>query len=285
MTRRLDLVLVVVTLLFFVEVASFNLNHRGDKRHVAATMARRVPRGIGTMVVLKGFKDDLDDLTLDPSTLSIAEQERLDRIAKLGEEADDLARQAGFNVDYDAMLTEEDEVEKGIQDTQWSGQSGLDVTVRSSNNWSDLQARPLLALGDVAALVAFASVGRGNHGGNVNLFGSLVTAAPFVVSWLAITPFLGAYNREATASKGGVPIKLLPGWVVAVPTALALRGALKEAVPPTPFIIVSMLATLGFTSAWRVLYILALGETSDEETRSAGFLEVFRMVATLVKRW
>ena len=182
-------------------------------------------------------------------------------------------------------MEDDDEVEKGIRETQWSGQSGLDVTTASNNNFGDLQNRPMLVIGDVAALLAFASVGRGNHGESVDLFGSLWTAAPFIASWLAVTPFWGAYSRDATASKGAVPLKLLPGWIVAVPLALGLRGALKGAVPPTPFIIVSMVATLGFTSAWRVIYILALGETSDDESRKAGFLEVFKMVGTLVKRW
>jgi hypothetical protein len=234
-----------------------------------------------------GVGNELDELTLDVSTLSEKDRARLKFVAKLGDEADDLAQSAGLNVvDYDRMLAaEDDEVEKGVRDTQWSGQSGLDIAVASSNNWDDLAKRPLLALGDVAALVAFASVGQGNHGESSDLLGGLWTATPFVLSWLAATPFLGAYSREATASKGGVLLKLAPGWVVAVPLALAVRGALKGAVPPTPFIGVAMVTTLAFTSAWRLLYVSALGETSDEETRSAGFLEVFKMVGTLVKRW
>jgi hypothetical protein len=203
----------------------------------------------------------------------------------LTNEADDLARAAGFPMDYSNLSSDDDEQEKSIEDTQWSGQSDLDIQKETFNNYEDIKNRPVLAVGDVLALLAFSFVGRGNHDEGLDIFGITSTAAPFVLSWLAITPFLGAYSSESTASKGGVPGKLLPGWIVAVPLALALRGALKGYIPPTAFIIVSMVSTLGFISAWRVLYILTFGETGNAEYRNGGFLEVFKMVGTLVKRW
>jgi len=73
--------------------------------------------------------------------------------------------------------------------------------------------------------------------------------------------------------------------VVSLPLALCLRGLLKDGIPPVPFIIVSMISTFVLLTIGRSLYILSVGSTSDEEYKSAGFFEVFKMVGTLIKRW
>jgi hypothetical protein len=36
---------------------------------------------------------------------------------------------------------------------------------------------------------------------------------------------------------------------------------------------------------WRVLFVSAVGETSDEEYRKAGSFEIFKMIGTLIRRW
>ena len=105
------------------------------------------------------------------------------------------------------------------------------------------------------------------------------------MGWLAFSPFLGAYTREATASQGKIAIGLIPAWLVGISTGLAIRGALKGDIPPTPFIVVSFTATFVILFLWRSLYIAAFGETGDGEYKKAGFLEVFKMVGTLIKRW
>jgi hypothetical protein len=142
-----------------------------------------------------------------------------------------------------------------------------------------------LAIGDAGALLAFSAVGRTNHGESMNLFDLLYTAGPFLASWLAISPFLGAYSREATSSKNKVFQGIIPAWFVSIPLALAVRGFIKGAVPPTPFIVVSLVATFVFLGAWRYAYVSAVGSTSDKEYKDAGFFEVFKMVGTLVRRW
>jgi hypothetical protein len=60
---------------------------------------------------------DLDSLRIDESKLSPEERNRLEFIQKINDEADEMVRAAGFNIeDY-----EQDEVEKAVGDTQWSG--------------------------------------------------------------------------------------------------------------------------------------------------------------------
>ena len=75
------------------------------------------------------------------------------------------------------------------------------------------------------------------------------------------------------------------GWIASITTALSIRGLIKGSIPPVPFIIVSLIATYVLLSLWRCLYVAAFGGTSDEEYKKSGFLEIFKMVGSLIKRW
>ena len=229
--------------------------------------------------------DDLDDLRIDVDKLDPEEQKRLDFITKLTKEADDYARAAGFNVDS-GNDEEREKFEKSVEDTNWSGQSVAFKSRISTGNTLDLINRPALAIGDLLAFVVFASIGRGNHGENLDWLSIMNTAWPFLLSWIVLSPFLGAYSNSATQSKGAqVAIGMIPAWFCSVASALVIRGYVKDYIPPTPFIIVSMTATFVLLFLWRNLYVLAFGETTDGEYRKAGFLEIFSMITALIKRW
>jgi len=237
-----------------------------------------VSRGIG----LKQ-NDDLEGLKLDESKLSAEERERLAFIQKLSTEADEMIRAAGFSIDGEQ---DAEEIERAVKDTKWSGQSDVESTISSTNSFADLTNRPGLAFTDMAALLTFSSIGRSNHGEDLDVFSILFTALPFVAAWFTVSPFAGAYSRAATASRGlAIPKGILLGWAAALPLALGLRGLLKSAVPPTPFIIVSLVATFSLLSVYRLAYVYLFGVTSDEETKSAGAFEVFKMLGSLIKRW
>jgi Protein of unknown function (DUF3054) len=70
--------------------------------------------------------------------------------------------------------------------------------------------------------------------------------------------------------------------VVAV--ALAIRGAVKGEVPPTPFILVSLFAAGAMLAAWRGVYVV-FNPTSTADTKRGGILDGFRMITTLLRRW
>jgi len=225
------------------------------------------------------MKSNDNDMLVDESKLSASEVERLAWIKKLSTEADEIVRSAGFPTE------ETEESFKEIVDTDWSGQSGAERMITSSNNWSDLANRWQLVIGDTLALILFAAIGRSNHAEDGSLFDAIQTAAPFILGWLATAPFLGAFSGNATATKNGVFLSILPAWAVSIPVGLGLRSVLKGAVPPTPFIVVSMVATYILLAVWRYGYVFLFGETADTEYRSAGVFEVFKMVSTLLKRW
>ena len=224
---------------------------------------------------------------------------------------------------YSLIYIPTKETRRSIRDTKWSGQSSVgtrslayslthlttysltEESVMSTRTYSDLTSRIGLAFGDVISLLSFAAIGRSNHGAHSLTYSLthllthspthsgevldpiqlLTTAFPFLFTWLTLAPLLGAYSRDATSSRNKVFVGILPAWIVTIPLALCLRGVIKGAVPPTPFIIVSLVSTYVILSAWRYLYVRLNGETSDKGDRQAGVFEIFKMVGTLMRRW
>ena len=52
-------------------------------------------------------------------------------------------------------------------------------------------------------------------------------------------------------------VKTAKGWIVAVPLGCVLRGVIKGYVPPVPFVIVTMIATLVIVGGARVAFAFA----------------------------
>jgi hypothetical protein len=134
--------------------------------------------------------------------------------------------------------------------------------------------RPVLAAVDGLALLAFAAIGKSSHAadGSVDVAATVAVAAPFLLSWFATSPWTKVYDERdgGNGTVGGeetvpttttglivdVIIQTARGWIVAVPTGIVLRGLLKGYVPPTSFIVVTMVATLVILTLARVAYAL-----------------------------
>ena len=88
----------------------------------------------------------LNNLKVDFDQLSEAERKRIDLIQKITLEADEMVRAAGF-------VDELSDIERGVfveaKDTQWTGQSNVEISRRSENNIFDLIYRWDLAMGDI----------------------------------------------------------------------------------------------------------------------------------------
>lgn len=118
--------------------------------------------------------------------------------------------------------------------------------------------RPLLALVDAAALTGFAAVGKASHSadGALDVLAVGQTALPFVVAWLATSPLTGVY-RETDKDQSLVQAtvqQVVLGWIVAIPLGCVFRGLIKGYVPPTSFVIVTLIATLVILSLSRLLF-------------------------------
>lgn len=123
--------------------------------------------------------------------------------------------------------------------------------------------RPLLAIIDTISLIVFAAIGKSSHSanGDLDILAVLMTAFPFVTAWLSTSPLTGVYSPDDTSDESNVIVstgmKVVKGWAVAVPLGIALRGAVKGYVPPTPFIIVTLISTLVILVGVRVLFAIA----------------------------
>lgn len=135
-----------------------------------------------------------------------------------------------------------------------------------TGKFSTPMEKPILAAVDFAALVAFAGVGKASHSadGALDIQAVLTTALPFLLAWYATSPFTGVYKDGdgGVISAGKAAAK---GWVVAVPLGCALRGVIKGYVPPAPFVIVTLIATLVILGGSRMLYSVVEDKMSGKE--------------------
>jgi hypothetical protein len=142
----------------------------------------------------------------------------------------------------------------------------------SSLPWND----PILASIDFAALVLFAGIGKANHDttGSIDIPSTLMTAAPFLLSWYATSPLTRIYSTTSTSTmntmnKNAAMVQgsdnqgngileagkiAARGWIIAIPLGCVLRGIMKGYIPPAPFVIVTMVATLFILAGARMLY-------------------------------
>jgi hypothetical protein len=114
----------------------------------------------------------------------------------------------------------------------------------------------LLILGDAIALLAFATIGRANHGEAVSLTGVITTALPFLAAWFVVASLTGALGRPGSADSTR-PGRLLPraalAWIVAIPLALVIRGITQHEQIQPAFAIVALLFNAVTLLGWRGL--------------------------------
>lgn len=121
--------------------------------------------------------------------------------------------------------------------------------------------RPLLAAVDAAALLGFAAVGKASHSttdGSLDVFAVLSVALPFLLAWFATSPLTGVYQPTPKTLDSNLAVttvrQVAPGWAVAIPLGCVLRGLIKGYVPPTAFVIVTLIATLVILTLARLAF-------------------------------
>lgn len=119
-----------------------------------------------------------------------------------------------------------------------------------------------LVAGDVAALLAFAAMGRGSHGlatGLAAVAETARTAAPFIGGWLIAAPFVGAFAPAAT--RGPLPMlrTTLVAWLPALAVGAVLRALAIGRFSPPSFYVVTLLVGALLLAGWRAAFALAEG--------------------------
>lgn len=116
----------------------------------------------------------------------------------------------------------------------------------------------VLIIGDVITLIVVTAIGFATHGtlGSAG-FRILTTFVPLLIAWVAVAPFLGAYDL---ARARRVDQLWRPFWamILAAPLASWLRAVWLNA----PILWIFVLVLGGFSAlgilAWRALYALVL---------------------------
>jgi hypothetical protein len=115
----------------------------------------------------------------------------------------------------------------------------------------------LLAAGDVAALIAFAALGRASHGeaAGLDAFAQVLeTAAPFAAGWLVAAGLTGAYRAGVVAHPGRMAARAGLAWAIGCPLGLGLRALIRQSGIPLSFAITTFLIAGAILLLWRVLF-------------------------------
>ena len=159
------------------------------------------------------------------------------------------------------------------------------INSNNSNN-TPFYRRPVLAILDFIALFVFAGIGKASHAMGEQttivqeVIGIAQTALPFIVAWFITSFFTGVYNplssitfdnrgddgesienvsaSQSTSTSSVIIYKswkqTIQGWCIAIPLGCIGRGIIKGYIPPVPFVIVTIIATLIILGIIRMIY-------------------------------
>src|SRR2546429_8082619 len=113
-------------------------------------------------------------------------------------------------------------------------------TAPASKNQSNRQRIINLAIGDALVFLIFATIGIRNHDEALSVPKVLITAAPFIVAWFLVSPFIGAFRRGLELQPGKMVQHTLLAWLASWPIALLFRGLIEWKVPPLSFALVTL---------------------------------------------
>lgn len=126
-----------------------------------------------------------------------------------------------------------------------------------------------LVIGDIITFLVFAALGRRSHGEAAGLaawFEVVQTAAPFILGWFIVAPFVGAYRLRKNAERRtpndqsvalSVPAMLQQttlAWLAAWPLGLVLRALFLQRGIPVSFAIVTLLTNMVLLGGWRAVF-------------------------------
>lgn len=131
-----------------------------------------------------------------------------------------------------------------------------------TNGRVDLSGRTgLLALGDLAAILLFVTLGEIQHGFSpVGQFGRLLgTLTPFLIGWIVVALVSRQYTQAVQASVRSAVLRTAATWIPAVVVAQVLRGtAIFHGDASIAFGAVSVVVGGAFLCLWRSLAAFGL---------------------------
>lgn len=117
----------------------------------------------------------------------------------------------------------------------------------------------LLIAGDLTAFIVFVWMGRSSHAlatGLEALSATVSTAAPFMLGWLLVAPWLGAFDAPRLTTVRAMAGRTALAWLVAWPVSLAVRALALQRGVPLSFALVTGAVILLLLVGWRSVFAL-----------------------------
>ena len=119
----------------------------------------------------------------------------------------------------------------------------------------------LLYLGDVFFILLFALIGRQSHSMSTGIaaFAAIFnTASPFIIGWLVVAPWFGAYQPEAWQDVKSAILTVLKAIIPALIAGILLRYLFEGGFSPFVFYLVVGTSMLVLLVIWRLIYTIVL---------------------------
>lgn len=113
----------------------------------------------------------------------------------------------------------------------------------------------LLIAGDILAFLLFSIVGRRSHEMAVGpgaFLDVVATAAPFMIAWFLVGPFVGVFRSELGLRE--MIGRTALAWLLALPVGLVIRALVLQRWSPLVFALVVGSVNMGILVAWRGLF-------------------------------
>jgi hypothetical protein len=119
----------------------------------------------------------------------------------------------------------------------------------------------LLGIGDAIVFLVFAFIGITSHKEAVDPIKVVTTAAPFALGWFIVAPFVGAFSRKKTAEPRMMALYTVLAWLPSLVLGMTFRGiTVDRQVPPSSFIVITLIANTIFLLIWRVPFAWLTGK-------------------------
>lgn len=116
-----------------------------------------------------------------------------------------------------------------------------------------MQSRALLIGGDITAFVAFGLLGLASHEDGITATTIARSIVPFVVAWLAIAPWAGAFSDKAVVGRYPVANVLIV-WFAAGIAGMCGRALVFDRTLFTAFFAIGITGLGLFLGGWRAIY-------------------------------
>jgi hypothetical protein len=110
-----------------------------------------------------------------------------------------------------------------------------------------------LVIGDCIVFLVFAIIGILNHKKELSPINLANDAIPLVLGWFLVAPLIGAFSRKKTAEPRKMALYTVLAWLPSLVLGMTFRGiAVDHQVPPTTFVVVTLITNTVFLLIWRV---------------------------------